>query len=96
MEVKLNPNGWHRKLQKYVFRNPPLFSNLCPYFWLTNFCIFVTFILPIVPLIKIFKWLGEGFIMLVDKLSDVLYSSMIEPVVIRKALSMDEDQIIQG
>lgn len=33
--IKMNKDGYHRKLQEFVFDNPPLFSNLCPYFWFT-------------------------------------------------------------
>lgn len=39
MQVSLKRDGWHRKLQEYVFSNPPRFGSLCPYFWFTIFCI---------------------------------------------------------
>lgn len=40
MEIKLNPLGWHKKLQRYVFPEIPEFQNFCPYFWITIFCLF--------------------------------------------------------
>lgn len=55
MRIKLNRNGWHRRLQNYVFNTPShdvhfdLFNNFCPYFWLTMFCVVV------VPFIFIFR-----------------------------------------
>lgn len=52
MEITLNKNGWHRKLQEFVFRNPPRHNSLCPYFWLTVFCFIFTFMIPIVLIIR--------------------------------------------
>lgn len=42
MKVVLNKNSWHRKLQGYVLGKPEEFPNLCPYFWLTVFCMLVS------------------------------------------------------
>jgi hypothetical protein len=57
MKVTLNRNGWHRRLQHYVLGIKPGaqddFPNLCPYFWLTVFCLLV------VP----FIWLVRGPVM---------------------------------
>jgi len=55
MEVNLKRNGWHRKLQTFVFKNAPRYNSLCPYFWFTVFCAIFTFIIPIVPFIKLIK-----------------------------------------
>lgn len=62
MGLKLNRNAWHRKLQKYVlglgtsrYDDMP---NLCPYFWLTIFCI-----VALVP-----KWVGSKVIKLFNKI----------------------------
>lgn len=66
MEVTLNRNGWHRKLQEFVFRNPPRYNSLCPYFWLTVFCFIFTFMIPIVPIIKFVPLIGEFFFWILD------------------------------
>jgi len=52
--VKLSKKQWHYKLQKFIFLNlePSRFQNLCPYFWLTIFCIIVS---PIVFIFRIPK-----------------------------------------
>jgi hypothetical protein len=46
MQLTLNRNAWHRKLQKYVLGIDRTakddFPNLCPYFWLTVFCLFAS------------------------------------------------------
>lgn len=39
MQVNLKRNGWHRRLQEYIFDDPPTFNSLCPYFWFTVFCL---------------------------------------------------------
>lgn len=40
MNYRLKRDGWHFKLQKWTFGNDiERMSNMCPYFWLTNFCI---------------------------------------------------------
>lgn len=85
MEVTLKRNGWHRRLQEYVFNSPPRYPNLCPYFWLTNFCILVTFIVPIVPLIKTFRWItikiGVGFTILLSKIDEKICQPIYDNIV---------------
>lgn len=76
MEITLNRNGWHKKLQRFVFKTPPHFYNFCPYFWLTIFCFIVTFIFPIVPLIKILCLLGRGIMYLLEGAAN-LYEKFI-------------------
>jgi len=39
MQVSLTTDGWHRRLQEWTFNDVELFDNLCPYFWLTVFCL---------------------------------------------------------
>lgn len=45
MKINLSRSSWHRRLQRYVLgidiSNDQDFPNLCPYFWLTVFCLFV-------------------------------------------------------
>lgn len=50
--VKLKKDGWHRKIQEWTFKNPPVFHNYCPYFWLTIFCLLVS---PFVGFYKILE-----------------------------------------
>lgn len=96
MEIKLSTNGWHRRLQKYVFGNPPIFYNFCPYFWLTNFCILVTFIIPVVPIVKsiyaIIKWLEKGF----DIMADWLEKSVCMPAFEAKSKRMSMEEVINA
>jgi hypothetical protein len=40
-EYTLNKDGFHAKLQMYIFGHIPYEDNFCPYFWLTVFCIIV-------------------------------------------------------
>lgn len=81
MKVTLNRNGWHRRLQKYVLNVKPSsyddLPNLCPYFWLTIFCLLVV---PFVWLAKCpVYYLGvalvtiiNGWLWIVDKLVDLI------------------------
>lgn len=59
MKLTFKRNSWHRKLQKYVLnlgdRSWDDMPNLCPYFWLTIFC------LLIVPFIFLFRIARTGF-----------------------------------
>jgi hypothetical protein len=54
MEVNLNRNAWYNKLQIWTLKEkkPNLF-NLCPYFWLTVFCIII---IPFTLIFKVFKY----------------------------------------
>lgn len=57
MEVNLKSDGWYNRLQEYVlgYNKPDLFS-LCPYFWLTIFCVIVS------PFVFIYKQFMAGII----------------------------------
>ncbi len=74
LEVHLSRSSWHYKLQGWVFgSNQPNFYSLCPYFWLTIFCIIIS---PIVLLVKgfiygifpFFKWIGDQWDKHIEKL----------------------------
>lgn len=91
MEVTLKKDGWHRKMQEFVFKNPPRYNSLCPYFWFTVFCIIATFIIPVVPIIKLIKiigWLGAQILYYINKFVCIpLYNSTI--------FNMSDDDIIK-
>lgn len=40
--VTLSRNGWHSRLQRRMLGPLDTFSNFCPYFWLTVFCVMVS------------------------------------------------------
>lgn len=96
MEIKLHPNGWHRRLQKYVFGSRvPLFHNFCPYFWITNFCILVTFIIPIVPFIKLIVLTCGGLSWCFNKAADYFEDAICNPMFERAAMKMSSEEIIE-
>lgn len=68
MGINLNRNGWHRKLQNYVIGRSMSSSedivNLCPYFWLTIFCLFVV---PFVFVAKTINKAWDGFFKALEK-----------------------------
>ncbi len=74
MQVVLKKDGWYCKLQEFVFgRDRSDFSNLCPFFWLTIFCIMVSpFILAVRPL----KYLGRLIIFVFDKAIPFVFNKM--------------------
>ena len=97
MEIKLKRNGWHKKLQVYVLGNAaPEFMNFCPYFWVTNFCIVVTFIIPIVPIIKSLVWLVRGSGYLFEMVADWYERAICEPLMRSSALGMDDDTLVKA
>lgn len=55
-QVSLNKNGWHYKLQYWMFSHIPFTDNFCPYFWLTIFCVLVA------PIVAFYRYLGAGII----------------------------------
>lgn len=63
MKLKFKRNSWHRKLQKYTLnlgaRSWDDMPNLCPYFWITIFCILVV---PFIFLFRITRTLFQGLI----------------------------------
>lgn len=61
MEINFKRNAWHRKFQKWVWKDAtPDFFSLCPYFWFTIFTILITFVIPIVPIIKLIVLLFDS------------------------------------
>ncbi len=92
MEVRLNSNGWHRKLQEFVFDNPPKYNSLCPYFWLTIFCFIFTFMIPIVPIGKFIPLIGKFFFWILDGIDKhiclPIYDSMIKNTEDSKLIKM--------
>ena len=96
MEVKLNKNGWHRRLQEYVFRNPPRYPNLCPYFWLTNFCILFVFIIPIVPLIKTLRWIFVKIALGIERLINWIDRVICQPMYDNIVKGLPEGDIVDG
>lgn len=97
MEIKLKPNGWHRKLQVFVFgKGCPLYHNFCPYFWLTNFCILITFLIPIVPLIKLVVLIFGGIGMFFEKAGDYFEDVICKPMFESSVLKMDSESIIKS
>jgi len=96
MEITLNRNGWHKKLQEFVFRNPPHFNNFCPYFWLTIFCLIFTVFIPIVPFFKILGWIGRGIFNSLEKAGDWYERAICDPMWNNMALNMKEDDIIKS
>lgn len=90
MQVILNPRGWHRRLQEFVFNNPPRFQSLCPYFWFTIFCIIFTFVIPIAPLVQLVKAFFRGVVWCANWLDQ----NVCEPAFVKLAASMDEDSIL--
>lgn len=97
MEITLDPNGWHKKLQKFVFGiHTPQFYNFCPYFWLTIFCFLFVFIIPIVPLVKFLVWgftkLSSGF----ESFFEWYDEKYCKPVFDRKIAEMSMDDIAFG
>jgi len=59
MEVNLSSKSWHYKLQVFSLgENKPDLHSLCPYFWLTIFCIAF---LPLILIVKSFISFNEWF-----------------------------------
>ena len=73
MKINLSRNSWHRRLQRYVLQIPVSksedFPNLCPYFWLTVFCIFAS------PFVLFWRnpvqWVGQAIWLLVSTIHTV-------------------------
>lgn len=96
MEIKLKRDGWHRKLQEYVFGNPPMYYNFCPYFWLTNFCILITFIIPIVPLVKGLVRLFRGAEGFFESMADFVDANWCQPNFNRKVDAMSNEELLRA
>lgn len=65
MEVTLKSNGWYNKLQKFTFgKSKPELYSLCPFFWLTIFCIVA---LPFTLILKGILWVANRIDKYIDK-----------------------------
>lgn len=59
MEVNLSKNGWHYKLQRFMFgEKTPQLDSLCPYFWLTIMCVFL---IPIWGPFRLLHYAGMAY-----------------------------------
>ena len=96
MEVKLKRNGWHQRLQRFVFEYPPHFYSFCPYFWVTIFCIIITFVIPIIPIWKIIKYTGMGIGWLFLKTMDGFNDYICEPAFEWMVKNMPEEDILKA
>ena len=92
MEVTLNKNGWHRKMQEFVFKDAPRYNSLCPYFWFTVFCVIFTFIIPIVPFVKLIKLIFTGAGMLLSGINNNICIPMMNSII----KGMDDSDVIKG
>lgn len=91
MEITLNKNGFHRRLQLWCFgKSCPLYFSFCPYFWLTIFCVIFT-IIPVFPAIKLVKYLGIGVLWLFDQAADGFEKWICEPLLKTKAFQMNNN-----
>lgn len=64
MEVSLKRDGWHCKIQRWTFGSKtPQFNSLCPFFWLTIFCLLVS---PVVALRDLVKFVVIGILKALD------------------------------
>lgn len=73
MQVTLRKDSWHARLQGWTFGSVSWRQNLCPYFWLTVFCIIVS------PFVLVGKLVAEvcgaviiAFESLLERLDGVL------------------------
>lgn len=62
--VKLSKDGWHYKLQEFVLGSATHRMNLCPYFWITVFCMLAS---PFIAIYKGVVVMAEGSITFIDK-----------------------------
>lgn len=101
MQIKFKRNSWHRKLQQYTLGLSPRswadFQNLCPYFWITVFCMLIV---PFVACWKVIRrsaqilavgveWTVETFLFgPFDKLCDSLAAA--------SANQMSPEQVYQA
>lgn len=92
MEVTLNKNGWHRKMQEFVFKDAPRYNSLCPYFWFTVFCIIFTFIIPVVPFIKLIKLIFKSSGMLLTWINKAICIPIMDSII----RGMDDSDIIKA
>lgn len=95
MEVTLSKNGWHRKLQTFVFPSAPMYNSLCPYFWLTVFCFLITVPFPIVPIIKLVGLFFMGVWWAVKKLIWVCTNKICNPLLDYVAKNLPEPEIVK-
>lgn len=96
MEVTLRKNGWHRKLQEYVFSNPPTFNNLCPYFWLTVFCFILIFIIPVMPIWRSIIWIAKKTVVGFDRFLNWCDRKICQPMFEELAKNMQGEDVAKS
>jgi len=89
--IKLKKDGWHFKIQKYVFKNaleadPSSIKNLCPYFWMLVMAIMIApfkalFSVISWPLVKLFNITVSAFRVNYDTWINSLNDSQIYDVI---------------
>jgi hypothetical protein len=89
MEVTLKRNGWYNKLQSFVLGDakPELYS-LCPFFWLTIFCIFAA---PFALIIKGVGRLGKSFFKNFEEITGRALNRFLDTLTFEDAVELNED-----
>lgn len=92
MEVTLKRNGWYNKLQSFVLGDakPELYS-LCPFFWLTIFCIFAA---PVALIIKGVGRLCKSFFKNFEEITESALNRFLDTLTFEDGAELDEDQTL--
>lgn len=81
MGITFKRNGWHYRLQKFVIGNSAeQRMNLCPYFWITVFCLMASPFVAVGAVIfiildTVFSWLLAGLDAVICKPMDLFFAS---------------------
>lgn len=84
MEVSLKRNGWYNKIQSFVLGSAkPELHSLCPFFWLTIFCIFAS---PVALIVRGIMKISDTFDKNIEKarherLDELLSSMSLDDVI---------------
>lgn len=112
MKINLSRTSWHRRLQRYVLGLSTYraddFPNLCPYFWLTVFCLLVVpfvwfFRVPIMytgqgvafAFVGVGKGIEFGAMAVAMPINEYICKPLDRMFVIPRIKSLDPEQIIK-
>lgn len=92
MQVNLKKNGWHRRLQLFVFEDAPRYGSLCPYFWFTVACLWLS---PFVSMYRGLVWIVYKALDLLDACLSFIDNKFCQPVYQQQLLSTNETSLIK-
>jgi hypothetical protein len=95
MQVTLSRSSWHYRLQTIIL-GTPRFTNFCPYFWWTIFCLIASiFYFPFMGIGWVFNFFGRKMDKVLNLVIDCIETIVCEPLDRMFISRLDDAQVLE-